>query len=29
MKERIAYCLFLIVCVLAYFKVLQADFHAG
>lgn len=26
MRERIAYCLLLIVCVLAYFKVLQADF---
>lgn len=26
MRERIAYCLLLIVCILAYFKVLQADF---
>ena len=29
MREKIDYCLLLIVCVLVYFKVLQADFHAG
>ena len=26
MKRRIAFCLLLLVCVLVYFKVLQADF---